>query len=189
MSLRVVVPPPSPEHPWLNPCCAMKPPQPGPVRQCHGERPLAHLRGLRDWLPHRPVTVQTSPWPLPRKPWDGTILCWRTPIPAGGLGLWQGAPDSASTARCPMWVWCAMRSAASPPLLPRHTASQHWPPGGRAWCRRRLFGHGRSLIQVLEKLEALGVGGDRLRVINGRLLAHPGLKDSGGAFSPSSLTI
>jgi len=180
MSLRVVVPP----HPlithWLT---VLRDEATPPALFASAMAELGRwltYEALRDWLPHRPVTVQI-PWPLPREPWwMEPSLCWRY--------------------RSCGQVWASGKEPRQcfPPPRVAHVGLVRDEVSGIARCYLDtlpssigpqvgvlvfdpMLATAGSLIQVLEKLEALGVGGDRLRVITA-IVASPGLKTLGERF-------
>ncbi|MFN5193091.1 MAG: uracil phosphoribosyltransferase [Cyanobacteriota bacterium] len=179
MALRVVVPP----HPlighWLT---LMRDRQtPGPLfatAMAELGRWLTY-EALRDWLPQRRISLST-----PLAETEGTVVDPEVPLQAivllrGGLGLWQGAQQVLPTARI-------SHVAIGPGTHgPQHWALDSLPPTLEERLGVLVFSpeirSGRTLVTLLERLEAMGVAGDRLRVITA-LAAAPGLKAVGERF-------
>jgi uracil phosphoribosyltransferase len=183
MALRVVVPP----HPlighWLT---VLRDRQtPGPLfatAMAELGRWLTY-EALRDWLPQRPVEVAT-----PLAVAQGTVVDPQVPLQVivllrAGLGLWQGAQQVLPTARV---SHVAIEADAAgvrwgldslPPVLEERL-------GVLVFCDE--IRSGRRLIALLERLEGLGVSGERLRVITA-LAAAPGLRAVGERFGSLSI--
>ncbi len=177
MALRVVVPP----HPlighWL-----------GVLRDRHTPSSLyasatAELgrwltyEAVRDWLPHRRIQLETPLAAAEADVVDPAVPLLALPLLTAGLGLWQGGQTvlpSAQVLHLQDSLGVITRPAG--PISPR--------------CGVLLFvaelGDGESLLQLLDDLSALGVTGDRLRVITS-LASGPGLKAVGERHG--SLTI
>ena len=177
MALRVVVPP----HPlighWL-----------GVLRDRHTPSSLyasatAELgrwltyEAVRDWLPHRRIQLETPLAAAEADVVDPAVPLLALPLLTAGLGLWQGGQTVLPSAQ----VLHLQESLGviTPPARPIPSR-----------CGVLLFvaelGDGESLLQLLDDLSALGVTGDRLRVITS-LASGPGLKAVGERHG--SLTI
>jgi uracil phosphoribosyltransferase len=176
LSLRVVVPP----HPliahWLTILRDHSTPAPL-FATAMGElgRWLTY-EALRDWLPHRTVTVRTPLGVSEGQVVDPGIPLLAIPVLRGGLGLWQGAQGVVPTARV-----CHVGIDAPP------GQSAHWyladlpdPLSARAgvlvWLPQ--VATGRTLLALLNRLAEAGVEGRRLRVIT-CVASAPGLKAVG----------
>jgi len=174
MTLRVVVPP----HPlighWLT---VLRDRQTPPAIYASATAELGRwltYEALRDWLPHRQVALET-----PLAPADGAIVDPSVPLLAvpmlrSGLGLWQGAQAVLPSAQVGHWG----------------EGLDGLPVGIDPRCGVLVFAaevaSGSGLIAVLERLSALGVSGDRLRVVTA-LTASAGLKALGERFADLTL--
>lgn len=185
MTLRVVVPP----HPlighWLT---VLRDEQTPPPLFATAMAELGRwltYEALRDWLPHRPVRIRT-----PLAETDGQVIdpsapLLAVPILRAGLGLWQGAQAVLPTARV------------------AHVGLRRDEHSGEASCYLDhlpetigervgvlifdpMVATAGSVSQVLERLEALGVRGARVRVVTA-LAAAPGLKRLGETFPDLTL--
>ena len=177
MALRVVVPP----HPlighWL-----------GVLRDRHTPSSLyasatAELgrwltyEAVRDWLPHRRIQLETPLAAAEADVVDPAVPLLALPLLTAGLGLWQGGQTVLPSAQV-LHLQDSLGVITPPagPISPR--------------CGVLLFvaelGDGESQLQLLDDLSALGVTGDRLRVITS-LASGPGLKAVGERHG--SLTI
>ena len=184
LSLRVVVPP----HPliahWLTILRDSATPTPL-FATAMGElgRWLTY-EALRDWVPHRSITVQTPLAPCTGEIIDPAIPLLAVPVLRGGLGLWQGAQGVVPAARV------AHVGIDAPPGEAVHWYLDDLPisieprVGVLIWLPQ--LASGRTLQALLGRLRAAGVEGQRLRVITA-LAASPGLKAIGE--STNDLTI
>jgi uracil phosphoribosyltransferase len=129
---------------------------------------------VRDWLPHRPVTVQTPLAPCEGTVVDGDVPLLAVPILRAGLGLWQGAQSVLPTARV---AHLGLRRDEATGLADCYLDTLPATIGAQVGVLvfDPMLATAGSLIQVLERLEQRGVGGDRLRVITA-LAASPGLQ-------------
>ncbi|CAK6691712.1 Uracil phosphoribosyltransferase [Cyanobium usitatum str. Tous] len=169
MALRVVVPP----HPlighWL-----------GVLRDRHTPGSLyasatAELgrwltyEAVRDWLPHRRIQLESPLAAAEADVVDPAVPLLALPLLTAGLGLWQGGQTVLPSAQ----VLHLQESLGviSPPVGPI-------PPRCGVLLFLAELGDGESLLQLLDDLSALGVSGDRLRVITS-LASGPGLKAVG----------
>ncbi len=177
MALRVVVPP----HPlighWL-----------GVLRDRHTPGSLyasatAELgrwltyEAVRDWLPHRRIQLESPLAAAEADVVDPAVPLLALPLLTAGLGLWQGGQTVLPSAQVlHLQENLGVITPPAGPIPPR--------------CGVLLFlaelGDGESLLQLLDDLSALGVTGDRLRVITS-LASGPGLKAVGERHG--SLTI
>lgn len=178
MTLRVVVPP----HPliahWLTLLRDRSTPAPLFATAMTELGRWLTYEALRDWLPQRPVEVDT---PLSRTGGmvvDARIPLLAVPVLRGGLGLWQGA------------------QAVLPAAAVSHVGVTTGAPGGEAhWYLDDLpasigsnvgilvflpvLASGATLLAVIERLRERGVeAGDRLRVIT-TVASAPGLREVG----------
>ena len=177
MALRVVVPP----HPlighWL-----------GVLRDRHTPGSLyasatAELgrwltyEAVRDWLPHRRIQLESPLAAAEADVVDPAVPLLALPLLTAGLGLWQGGQTVLPSAQ----VLHLQESLGviTPPVGPI-------PPRCGVLLFLAELGDGESLLQLLDDLSALGVSGDRLRVITS-LASGPGLKAVGERHG--SLTI
>jgi uracil phosphoribosyltransferase len=174
MSLRVVVPP----HPliahWLT---VLRDRSTPPALFASAMAELGRwltYEAVRDWLPQRPVTVQTPLAPCAGSVVDGEVPLLAVPILRAGLGLWQGAQSVLPTARV-AHVGLSRDEATGA----AHCYLDTLPASIGAQVGVLVFdpmlATAGSLLQVLERLEQRGVIGDRLRVITA-LAASPGLQ-------------
>jgi uracil phosphoribosyltransferase len=177
MSLRVVVPP----HPLIAHWLTL-------LRDRHTPDALygsamAELgqwltyEGLRDWLPHQSLDVETPLGAQARgEVVDGSIPLLAVPVLPGGLGLWQGARRVLPNAHLSLLA-----------LQPQTDGPPRWSLDGlpeRIGSRVGVLAFlpciatGRSALAVLDRLGGLGVNGDRLRLITA-LASAPGLRTIG----------
>ena len=177
MALRVVVPP----HPlighWL-----------GVLRDRHTPSSLyasattelgrwLTYEAVRDWLPHRRIQLESPLAAAEADVVDPAVPLLALPLLTAGLGLWQGGQTVLPSAQ----VLHLQESLGviTPPVGPI-------PPRCGVLLFLAELGDGESLLQLLDDLSALGVSGDRLRVITS-LASGPGLKAVGERHG--SLTI
>lgn len=178
MSLRVVVPP----HPlighWLTVLRDQHTPQPLYATAMAELGRWLTYEALRDWLPHRRLSVTT-----PLAATDGDVIDTDVPLLAlpllrEGLGLWAGAHTVLPAARI------------AHPLLRPESGVEGVPAVIASRCGVLVFcdqvATGERLQQVLEALRLRGVEGQRLRVITA-LTASPGLKLLGEQFPDLTL--
>ncbi|MFM7313027.1 MAG: uracil phosphoribosyltransferase [Cyanobium sp.] len=184
MSLRVVVPP----HPlighWLTLLRDRDTPSPLFATALSELGRWLTYEALRDWLPERSVAIQTPLAAAEGRVIDPTVPLLAVPVLRNGLGLWQGAQGVLPTARV---AHVGLRSGGSPQTswyldtLPEVI-------GERVGVLVFLpeLASGATLLALLERLQALGVQGPRLRVIS-VLAASPGLKALGERFGDLTL--
>ncbi|MEB3200038.1 MAG: uracil phosphoribosyltransferase [Synechococcaceae cyanobacterium] len=174
MSLRVVVPP----HPliahWLTVLRDRDTPAPLFASAMAELGRWLTYEALRDWLPERQVHIETPVAPCDGRVVDPEVPLLAVPVLRGGLGLWQGAQTVLPAARV-AHVGLEVEAVDGP---------SHWylddlPPqlGSRVGVLVFLpvLARGATLLQLLGRLEELGVSGPRLRVIT-TVAASPGLK-------------
>ena len=124
---------------------------------------------LRDWIPYQRVMVQTPLASTEGTVVDGSVPMLAVPLLRGGLALWDGArPVVPSAAVAHLGL-----GASLPEQIPERAGVLVFAP---------QVASGTALLQVLEQLEARGVGGMRLRVITA-LTASPGLKQIGERYA------
>lgn len=177
MALRVVIPP----HPlighWL-----------GVLRDRHTPAALyasatAELgrwltyEALRDWLPHRSIQVETALGFCDADIVDPTVPLLAMPVLTSGLGLWQGAQTVIPSARV-MHLW-QQGDGISAPVAPID-------PRSGVLVFMAELADGDACVALLDQLAALGVSGDRLRLITG-LASGPALHAVGERYG--SLTV
>lgn len=174
MTLRVVVPP----HPlighWLTVLRDRSTPSPLFATAMAELGRWLTYEALRDWLPHRTVTVRTPLASCEGTVVDAAVPLLAVPILRAGLGLWQGAQSVLPTARVAHMGLEREESSGRARLYLDSLPESIGERVGVVVFDPMLATAG-SLIQVLERLEALGVVGDRLRVITA-LVASPGLR-------------
>ena len=174
MSLRVVVPP----HPlighWLTLLRDGATPSPLFATAMAELGRWLTYESLRDWLPYRRVTVET---PLGRSEGqvvDPEIPLLVIPVLRGGLGLWQGAQTVLPSAQ--------LAHVGIEPCGPEY--KPHWflddlpatiDPRSGVLVFLPCLASGSILLALLDRLQGLGVEGQRLRVITA-LTANPGLQ-------------
>ena len=180
MTLRVVVPP----HPlighWLSVLRDTGTP-PALYATAMGElgRWLTY-EALRDWLPHRRVPITAPEGTAEGDVVDPEVPLLAVPLLRSGLGLWQGAQAVLPAARI-AHVGLARTSPSAEPdwyldALPAPISER---TGVLVFAPQ--VASGTTLAAVLERLQALGVAGKRLRVVTA-LTASPGLKLLGERF-------
>ncbi|NDG75385.1 MAG: uracil phosphoribosyltransferase [Synechococcaceae bacterium WB8_1B_136] len=140
---------------------------------------------LRDWIPYQRVQVQTPLALTEGTVVDGTVPLLAVAVLRAGLGLWEGG------------------RTVLPSAAVAHMAFERGSPGGALHCCLNglpgqipanagvlvfapVLASGATVIQVLEQLEALGVGGARVRVVTA-LAAAPGLKTLGERYGDLTL--
>jgi uracil phosphoribosyltransferase len=177
MSLRVVVPP----HPliahWLTLLRDRETPSPLFATAMAELGRWLSYEAVRDWLPERPVHIETPLGPCEGRVVDGTVPVLAIPVLRGGLGLWQGAQGVLPAARV-AHVGLEVPGLGQPP---------HWyldDLPGRIGERvgvlvfLPVLARGATLVALLDRLAQLGVRGPRLRVIT-TVASAPGLKHLG----------
>ena len=166
-TLRVVVPP----HPLIGHWLTLLRDQNTPsalFNTAMGElgRWLTY-EALRDWIPYQRVQVQTPAALTEGTVVDSSVPLLAVPLQAAGLALWDGAK-----AVVPHAAVCHQGLVSLPETIPPRAGVLVFAP---------QVASGSSLLQLLEQLEARGVGGTRLRVITA-LTASPGLKQLGERY-------
>jgi len=188
MTLRVVVPP----HPLIGHWLSVLRDAATPAAlygSAMGElgRWLTY-EALRDWLPRRRLAITTADGVADGDVVDPEVPLLAVPLLRAGLGLWQGAQAVLPAARV-AHVGLSRSGGSS------GAAAPHWyldalpaPIGERTGVLvfAPLVASGATLAAVLERLQALGVSGPRLRVVTA-LAASPGLKLLGERFPELTL--
>jgi uracil phosphoribosyltransferase len=170
MTLRVVVPP----HPlighWLSVLRDRRTPAPlyGTATAELG-RWLTY-EALRDWLPHRPISVETDRASCEGQVVDVSVPILAIPLCPEGLGLWDGAKAVLPAARVQH-----LHHGQSLPLASITARA------GVLVFAAELGGPG-DLDDLLGHLRDHGVRGPRLRVITA-LAASDGLRRLGETFA------
>jgi uracil phosphoribosyltransferase len=184
-TLRVVVPP----HPLIGHWLTLLRDQQTPTALF--STAMAELgrwltyEALRDWIPYQRVQVQTPLALTEGTVVDGTVPMLAVPVLRAGLGLWEGSrsvvpnaavahmgferDDDSGVARCYL--------DSLPEQIPANAGVLVFDP---------MVATAGTLIQVLERLEAKGVTGPRVRVVSA-LAAAPGLKTLGERFADLTL--
>ncbi len=174
MTLRVVVPP----HPLIGHWLSV-------LRDRHTPAPLyatateelgrwLTYEALRQWLPHRPVELETD---LARS--NGQVVDASVPILAcvlgtAALGLWNGARPVLPNTR-------VLHLEAADPRLPDQLDARS---GVLVFAPE--VASGTSLKRLLSALADRGLSGERVRVIT-TLVASPGLQQLGESFPDLTL--
>jgi len=174
MTLRVVVPP----HPLIGHWLSV-------LRDRHTPTAIyasatAELgrwltyEALRDWLPHRPIAIESPLAPTLGEIVDPAVPLVAVPLLRSGLGLWQGAQSVLPSSQV---AHLGHGFNGLPEVID-------------ARCGVLVFAAeiatGQGLIQTLEQLQARGVEGDRLRVVSA-LASSAGLKAVGERFANLTL--
>ena len=173
MTLRVVVPP----HPliahWLTLLRDRTTPHPLYATAMAELGRWLTYEAVRDWLPQRSVEMES-----PTAPFQGTLVdpgipLLAIPVLPAGLGLWQGGQHVLPNARVAHVALDSCR-VGDPP---------RWVLDGLPRCIGERVGSllylpqiatGGTALALLERLQALGVDGLRLRLVTA-LTAAPGL--------------
>ena len=179
-ALRVVVPP----HPLIGHWLTLlrdrdTPPALFSTAMAELGRWLTY-EAIRDWIPYQRVSVTTPLASTEGTVVDGSVPMLAVPVLRAGLGLWEGArPVLPSAAVAHMGFHRDERSGAAscyfdgpPDTIPANAGVLVFDP---------MVATAGTLIQVLERLEAKGVSGPRVRVIS-TLAASPGLKRLGERY-------
>ncbi|MCT0199251.1 uracil phosphoribosyltransferase [Synechococcus sp. CS-1325] len=174
MSLRVVVPP----HPliahWLTVLRDQATPPPLFASAMAELGRWLTYEAIRDWLPQRPVTVQTPLAACEGTVVDSAVPLLAVPILRAGLGLWQGAQTVLPTCRV-AHVGLSRDEATGAAHCYLDTLPATIGDQVGVLVFDPMLATAGSLIQVLERLDQRGVRGERLRVITA-LAASPGLR-------------
>ncbi len=180
MTLRVVVPP----HPlighWLS---VLRDTATPPALYASAMAELGRwltYEALRDWLPHRRVPIAAAEGAAEGDVVDPLVPLLAVPLLRSGLGLWQGAQAVLPSARMAHVGLSRTAPMADPDwyldALPAPISER---TGVLVFAAQ--VASGATLAAVLERLQALGVSGKRLRVVTA-LTASPGLKVLGERF-------
>jgi len=178
MSLRVVVPP----HPlighWLTLLRDRDTPPPLYATAMAELGRWLTYEAIRDWLPHRRLSVATDLATTEGDVIDATVPLLALPLLREGLGLWAGAHGVLPAARI------------AHPLALADGQLEGLPDGIEPGCGVLVFcdqlATGQRLQRLLQALRQRGVEGRRLRVITA-LTASPGLKVLGEQFPDLTL--
>jgi uracil phosphoribosyltransferase len=180
-TLRVVVPP----HPlighWLT---VLRDQQTPPALFSTAMAELGRwltYEAIRDWIPYQRVSVTTPLASTEGTVVDATVPLLAVPVLRAGLGLWDGARSvlpSAAVAHMGFVRDEGSGRASSyydglPEQIPANAGVLVFDP---------MVATAGTLLQVLERLEARGVSGVRVRVISA-LAASPGLKNLGERYA------
>lgn len=179
-ALRVVVPP----HPlighWLT---LLRDQQTPPALFATAMAELGRwltYEAIRDWIPYQRVMVNTPLASTEGTVVDGTVPMLAVPLLRAGLGLWEGArPVLPNAAVAHMGFRAA--EGASEPTCYLDALPQTIPANAGVLVFAPTLASGATLLKVLERLEARGVAGVRVRVITA-LAASPGLKRLGERY-------
>jgi uracil phosphoribosyltransferase len=174
MSLRVVVPP----HPlighWLSVLRDRQTPAPLYATATTELGRWLTYEALRQWLPHRPVELETDFGSSSGQVVDGSVPILVCVLGSAALGLWDGARPVVPNAR-------VLHLNASNPQLPDQLDGRS---GVLVFAPE--VARGVSLQRLLEALAARGLSGERVRVITA-LVASAGLQRLGEAFPDLTL--
>jgi uracil phosphoribosyltransferase len=135
---------------------------------------------MRDWIPYQRVPVSTPLASTEGTVVDGSVPMLAVPILRAGLGLWDGARPVIPHAAVAHMGLCRDEPSGDrhcyfdglPATIPANAGVLVFDP---------MVATAGSLLQVLERLEAKGVSGRRVRVISA-LAASPGLKRLGERY-------
>lgn len=184
-TLRVVVPP----HPlighWLTLLRdAETPPALFGTAMTELGRWLTY-EAMRDWIPYQRISVTTPLASTEGTVVDGSVPILAVPVLRAGLGLWEGGRPVLPTASVAHMGFQRNESSGNarcyydglPDQIPANAGVLVFEP---------MVATADTLIQVLERLEAKGVSGIRVRVISA-LAAAPGLKTLGERYGDLTL--
>ncbi|MFM7087706.1 MAG: uracil phosphoribosyltransferase [Cyanobium sp.] len=187
MSLRVVVPP----HPlighWLTLLRDRTTPSPLFATAMAELGRWLTYEALRDWLPERPVAIETALASTEGRVIDPEVPLLAIPVLQAGLGLWQGAQGVLPTARVAhlglghdLAGWGPVEEGDSLGLTFWYLDTLPKRIGERVGVLVFLpeLATGTTLLAILDRLAELGVSGPRLRVIT-TVAAAPGLRAVG----------
>ena len=180
-TLRVVVPP----HPLIGHWLTLlrdqaTPPALFSTAMAELGRWLTY-EALRDWIPYQRVQVQTPLALTEGTVVDGSVPLLAVPVLRAGLGLWEGARPVLPTAAVAHMGFRRNEGSGRadcyydglPDSVPERAGVLVFDP---------MLATAGTLLQVLERLEAKGVSGTRVRVITA-LAASPGLKTLGERYA------
>jgi len=184
-ALRVVVPP----HPLIGHWLTLlrdreTPPALFSTAMAELGRWLTY-EAIRDWIPYQRVSVTTPLASTEGTVVDGSVPMLAVPVLRAGLGLWEGArPVLPSAAVAHMGFQRDEQTAQAdcyfdglPDTIPSNAGVLVFDP---------MVATAGTLLQVLERLEAKGVSGPRVRVISA-VAASPGLKRLGERYGDLTL--
>jgi uracil phosphoribosyltransferase len=179
-TLRVVVPP----HPlighWLTLLRdAQTPPALFATAMAELGRWLTY-EAMRDWIPYQRISVATPLATTEGTVVDGAVPMLAVPVLRAGLGLWEGARPVLPTAAVAHMGFARQESSGCATCY-YDGLPEHIPANAGVLVFEPMVATAGTLIQVLERLEAKGVVGPRLRVISA-LAAAPGLKTLGERY-------
>jgi uracil phosphoribosyltransferase len=186
-SLRVVVPP----HPlighWLTLLRDRSTPSPLFATALTELGRWLTYEALRDWLPETAVQIETPLASSEGRVIDPTAPLLVVPVLQAGLGLWQGAQGVLPHARIAhVGLEAAADGAGAAPRWYLDRLPERIGERVGVLVLLPILATGASLRALLERLEALGVSGARLRVIT-TLAAAPGLRQLGERFPELSI--
>jgi uracil phosphoribosyltransferase len=184
-TLRVVVPP----HPLIGHWLTLLRDQQTPAALF--STAMAELgrwltyEALRDWIPYQRVRVQTPLALTEGTVVDGSVPLLAVPVLRGGLGLWEGGRTVLPNAAVAHMAFERQTGSGTlrcnlnglPEAIPANAGVLVFEP---------MVASAATLIAVLERLEAKGVSGPRVRVISA-LAAAPGLKTLGERYGDLTL--
>jgi uracil phosphoribosyltransferase len=174
MTLRVVVPP----HPlighWLSVLRDRKTPAPLYVAACNELGRWLTYEALRQWLPYRPVEVETEGGPTAGQVVDSSVPILACVLGTSALGLWDGARPVLPNTR-------VLHLDAANLQLPEQLDSRS---GVLVFCSE--VASGARLELLLNALAERGLRGERVRVIT-TLVANPGLQRLAESFPDLTL--
>jgi uracil phosphoribosyltransferase len=184
MSLRVVVPP----HPliahWLTLLRDSSTPSPLFATALGELGRWLTYEAVRDWLPQRQVEVETGRGVSGGTVVDGSVGLLAIPLLPAGLGLWEGARTVLpAAALAPVLADWPVQDAATEPAAAGSITGLPTGIGERVGVLLFLpeLATAQTCLRLLEQLAALGVGGERLRIIAG-IASAPALASLGEAY-------
>ena len=135
---------------------------------------------IRDWIPYQRVNVTTPLATTEGTVVDGSVPMLAVPVLRAGLGLWDGGRTVLPSAAVAHMGFSRDEVSGEahcyfdglPPTIPANAGVLVFDP---------MVASAGTLLQVLERLEAKGVSGPRVRVISA-LAASPGLKRLGERY-------
>ncbi|MFM8936470.1 MAG: uracil phosphoribosyltransferase [Vulcanococcus sp.] len=184
-ALRVVVPP----HPLIGHWLTLlrdreTPPALFSTAMAELGRGLTY-EALRDWIPYQRVSVTTPLASTEGTVVDGSVPLLAIPVLRAGLGLWEGARSvlpSAAVAH----IGFERDQASGEDRCYLDRLPDAIPANAGVLVFEPMVASAGTLLQVLERLEAKGVSGVRVRVISA-LAASPGLKRLGERYGDLTL--
>lgn len=186
LTLRVVVPP----HPliahWLTVARDAQTPAPLFRTALQELGRWLSYEALRNWLPHRSMTVTTPLGQTTGQVVDQSVDLAVVPVLRAGLGLWEGAQAVLPHAR----IWhVGLRRGEEPGTVQWYYNGLPDVIGQKTGILvlDPILARGTTMMAVLERLKSMGVEGQRLQVITA-LCSAPGLQKIGSVFPDLVIT-